>query len=243
MNNKLIFLTVVLVLLFGLILIISKNRIAREKVKMEIKIRSERQQFVQDSLQRILAINDKIKSVVEGVASPLKSDDFTTAQSEDFNSYINSSIENSNDKTNIAVTVVDENGNISSSISSSIANIYNQIGIIGNTGLIRSAFLHKPGFQELFEGNSEIIEKLNLQIHTDYVAIGKIIYTIRKGTLVDAAHVCIATLTMNIISVNQKGLAKSFTYSANGNGATEDQAKEYAIEKLLNKYISEYSSI
>jgi len=162
---------------------------------------------------------------------------------EDFSSYINPSINNSSDKTNIAVTVVDEGGNISSSISSSIASIYNQTGNNGNAGLIRSSFLHKPGFQELFEGNSEIIDKLQLNKHTDYVAIGKISYSIRKGTLVDATYVCTVSLTMNIISANQKSLANSFTCSAIGNGATEDQAKEYAIDKLLNKYISEYSSI
>lgn len=163
--------------------------------------------------------------------------------SEDFSSYINTSITNSSSKTNIAVTIIDENGSISSTISSSIANIYNQAGNNGNTGLIRSTFIHKSGFQELLEGNSEIIDKLNLKTHTDYVAIGKISYSIRKGALIDDTYVCTVSLTMNIISASQKSLAKSFTCSANGNGATEDQAKEYAIDKLLNKYSSECSPI
>jgi hypothetical protein len=243
MNNKLIFLIVVLALLFGLIFIISKNRNAREIVRMEEKIHSERQQFVQDSLQNIRANNDKTKTGVDRETGTNKGGGSTPIPSEDFSSYINTSITNASGKTNIAVTVVDENGNISSSMSSSIANIYNQKGNSGNTGLIRSSFIHKLGFQELFEGDSEIIDKLKLNIHADYVAIGKISYSIRKGTLVDATFVCTVSLTMNIISANQKCLVKSFTCSANGNGATEDQAKEYAIDKLLNKYISEYSSI
>ena len=243
MNNKLIFLIVVLALLFGLIFIISKNRNAREKIRMEEKIHSERQQFIQDSLQNIRAVNDKTKAGVEGVTGTIKGVGSTPTPSEDYSAYINTSITNSSGKTNIAVTVVDESGNISSSLSSSIANIYNQTGNSGNTGLIRSSFIHKSGFQELFEGNSGIIDKLNLKAHTDYVAIGKISYSSRKGTLVDDTYVCTVSLTMNIISANQKSLTKSFTLSANGNGATEDQAKEYAIDKLLNKYISEYSSI
>jgi len=243
MNNKLIFLIVVLALLFGLIFIISKNRNAREEVRMEEKIHSERQQFVQDSLQKIRAIIDKFKFGVEEVAGTIKGGGSTSTPNEDFSSYINTSITNSSGKTNIAVTVVDESGNISSSLSSSIANIYNQAGNSGNTGLIRSSFIHKSGFQELFEGNSEIIEKLKLSSHTDYIAIGKISYSFRRGTLVDGTLVCTVSLTMNIISGNQKSLVKSFTCSANGNGATEDQAKEYAIDKLLRKYISEHSSI
>lgn len=184
-----------------------------------------------------------MKAGVEGVTGTIKGIGSTSTPSEDYSAYINTSITNSSGKTNIAVTVVDESGNLSSSISSSIASIYSQTGNSGNTGLIRSSFLHKPGFQELAEGNSEIIDKLNLKTHTDYVAIGKISYSIRKGTLVDATYVCTVSLTMNIISANQRSLSKSFTCTANGNGATEDQAKEYAIEKLLNKYISEYSSI
>ncbi len=162
---------------------------------------------------------------------------------ENFSSYINTSITNLSGRINIAVTIVDEKGNLSSSISSSIADIYNQAGNNGNVGLIRSSFLHKSGFQELFEGNSEIIEKLKLSSYTDYIMIGKIKYSTRQGTLVDETFICTVTLTMNIISANQRKLIKSFNCSVNGNGATEEQAKDYAIDKLLSKYKFEYSKI
>jgi hypothetical protein len=237
MNNKLIFLIVVLALLFGLIFVISKNRTAREKVLIEEKIRLGRQQFVHDSLQKRSGNID-----LENLSTN-KSGRSIQTPNEDFSSYINASIINSSDKTDIAVTVVDENGNISSSISNSIANIYNQRGNTGNTGLLQSSFVHKSGFQELFEGNSEIIEKLNLSSHTDYIALGTIQYSIRKGTLVDGTVVCTTSLTMNIISSSKKSIVKSFSYSENGNGVTEPQAKEAATEKLINKYYNEHSSL
>jgi hypothetical protein len=240
MKNKLIFVILVFVLLFGLIFIISKNRNAREKERIEEKILTDRAQFVQDSLQNIQANDAKSRTSVLSETGKNKSGG--NSPTEDFGSYLNASITNTS-SIDIAVTVVDENGNIASSISSSIANIYTQTGNNGKTGLIRSSFLHKSGFQELFEGNSEIIGKLKLNKHADYVAIGKISYSIRPGTSVNATFVCTVSLTMNIISANQKCLVKSFTCSANGNGTTEDQAKKYAIDKLLNKYISEYSSI
>jgi len=243
MKNKLIFLIVVFVLLFGLIFIISKNRIAREKVRMEEKVHADRQQFIQDSLQNIRANIDKTNTGAAREIVTNKGGINTPIQSEDFSSYINTSITKSSGKTNIAVTVVDENGNISSSISSSIANIYNQTGNNGNTGLLRSSFIRKSGFQELLEGNSEIIDKLKLSSHTDYIAIGRIRYSIRKGTLVDGTFVSTASITMSIISANQKSIAKSFSFSENGNGATETQAQEEAIQKLINKYFNEYSSL
>jgi len=185
--------------------------------------------------------NDRETYIPGNIVS--KKEGETQIQNEDFSSYINPSIANTSGKTDIAVTIVDEDGNILNSISNSIADIYNVLGNKGNLGLLRSSFVHKSYFQELFEGNTKIIEKLKLNSHTDYIAIGKIKYLISKETLVDGTFICTASLTMNIISANLKSLIKSFTCSANGNGATEEQAKEYAINKLLSKYISEYSSI
>jgi hypothetical protein len=191
------------------------------------------------------------KNTTENTLSPKTSElhrqndyrSHTNEISEDFSSYINRSIINSSGKTDVAVAVIDENGNLSSSISSSIADIYNQTGKNGITGLLRSSFVHKSSFQELFEGNSEIIGKLKLSSHTDYIALGKIRYSMRKGTLVDGTIICSASLTMSIVSATQKSIAKSFTFSENGNGVTETQAQETATEKLINKYFNEYSSL
>lgn len=258
MNNKLVFLIVVLALLFGLIFIISKNRKDREKVRIEEKTHFEQQQYVQDSLQKIYIgrqqyVQDSLQNVRSNNDLIRNNSTINTTSnslvvnspipSEDFSSYINSSISNSSGTITVAVTILDRYGNVSSSLSSSIADIYSQTDKSGITGLLRNSFIQKSSFQELFEGNSDIIDKLKLSRYTDYVAIGKISYSTRKGTLVDDTFVCMISLTMNIISANQKWLVKSFTCTANGNGATEDQAREYAIDKLLSKYISEYSAI
>jgi hypothetical protein len=243
MNNKLIFLLIVLGLLIGLIFIIGGNRKAREETrKEEIKIAA-RKQYVQDSLQNIRANNDKIVTGVARETVINKGGSNTKAQSEDFNSYINSSITNSSSNTSVAVTIVDENGNIASSISSSIANIYNQTGNNGITGLLRSSFINKSGFQELFEGNSEIIYKLKLDTHTDYLVLGKVQYSMRKGTLVEGTSICTASISVSIISANSKTIFKGFNFSVNGNGSTDSQAEEKATQQLLSKYKSEYSSL
>lgn len=167
----------------------------------------------------------------------------TKTESTDYGIYINSAISKSIDKNNIAITVVEGSGNISTSISSLIANIYTQKGNSGKTGLLRSSFIHKSDFQELIEGNSELIDKLKLWNYTDYVGIGKIEYSLRKGNLVDGTFVCTASISMSIISANQKTTVKSIFFSENGNGVSETQAKQAAVEKLINTYYAEYSSL
>lgn len=249
MKNKLIILFVVIAIFSILILIINKNRNNRERVLIEEKLILAGQQFTKDSLQDIqdslgnIRIANKRTNVPETKITTIKNGQgISNVAQENFSSYLNSSIANSNN-IDIAVTILDESGNISSSISSSIASIYSQTGKNGKSGLIRSSFINKPAFQDLMEGNSKIIQNLNLINYTDFIAIGKIQYTQQKGTLVDGTFVCTATITVNIISANQKNLVKSFTCTANGNGATESQAKEYALDKLLSKYKSEHSSL
>ncbi len=185
--------------------------------------------------------NYRNKNLTTGSENVEKQKQFRST--ENFSSYINSSIINSSSNTEISVTIVDENGNISTSASSEIANIYNQSGLKGNTGLLRSSFIQKSGFQELFEGNNEIIEKLKLSDHTDYLAIGKIKYKMRIGELVEGTTICSATISMSIISANSKTIVKTFTFSANGNGVTETQAQEEALQKLITIYYNEHSSI
>lgn len=247
MKNKLIFLIVVLVIFLGLIFFIRINKnareVEREKVQIAEKMASDRQKFVEDSLQNNRIVNSTPNSVVKVASGNSKVENKMPKPSEEISSYINTSIKNTSEKTNISVTIVDENGNISAPLSSSIANIYNQKGYSGNTGLLRSSFLRKSDFQELNEGNSEIIEKLKLNDHADVLAIGKVAYSIRKGTLADATFVCTATLNMNIISTVQKSVANSFACSANGNGVTEEQAQEAATDKIVNKYFTDYSSL
>jgi translation elongation factor EF-Ts len=211
----------------------SSVKIIEEKDKSTIHWKDE-QSLINDGKNHDGGVQETISNKV-GDNSPV--------ESEDFSSYINKYISKLNDKTNIAVTVVDGNGNISSSISSSIANIYTQKGNNGNTGLLRSSFINQLGFQELFEGNSEIIEKLRLSTYTDYIAIGRIRYSIQKGTLVDRTFVCTASITVSIISANKKSIAKSFAFLENGNGVSEAQALEEATQKIIRKFYNDYSTL
>lgn len=158
---------------------------------------------------------------------------------DDFGAYINAPSE----RVNVSVAIIDERTNLSNDVSSAIASLYRNAGNSTSIGLFRGDFTKKASFQELMEGNSEIIEKLGLYQHTDYLAVGKIRYKYRNSDLVSGSIVCSITISMNVISTSKKAAVKSFTISnANGNGVTEDQAKEDALQMAL-KYYSENISL
>jgi hypothetical protein len=190
-----------------------------------------------------LSSNDK-KTITDGsIVTGANKESDNALPKEDYSSYINKSITNSTGKTNISITVIDENGNISSSISSSIANIYRQTGIEVNTGLFKNSFIHKSDFQELIDGNSDVIDKLKLFNYVDYIGVGKIKYSNRKGTLVEGSIISSATLYMNIISTTNGQTIKTIDISKNGNGVTNEQAINDVNQKLIETIKIEYSSL
>lgn len=165
-----------------------------------------------------------------------------TTSADNLQSYINDSFINSND-VDIFVSVINDEGIISSYLSNAIVEIYNQAGYKGKLGLFKNSFYKKQSYKELFYGNPNTIQKLNLRNHTDFLALGTISYETQKGSLVEGSIVCTATLSINIICTSQNRIIKNFTLTSNGNGASEYQAIEYANNKLLVIYNTSYSSL
>jgi hypothetical protein len=157
---------------------------------------------------------------------------------EDYSKYLNTASINSVEQTEVAVTIIDEEThNLESDVSSRIANIYNKTGKKGISNLLRSPFIRKPELNELFEGNSDIIEKLKLNHHTDYLALGKMTYSIDPGTLANGTFICNISLTMSIISTADNTL-RNFTVKGGGNDVSESRAKDAAVDNLLYNFNS-----
>jgi hypothetical protein len=164
------------------------------------------------------------------------------SQEEDYSAYLNTSFTKTNQNIEVAVTIINPNNEIEPSVSSDIAEIYKNTGNNVNNGLIRSNFIGKPAFLKLFEGNTDIIQKLKLGNYTDYLVLGKLNYKFKQGKLVNNTIICDATLNVSEISVNDM-LNNSFTVNGKGNGASESQAQEYALRDLLGNYSQDHSTL
>ena len=161
---------------------------------------------------------------------------------ENLHFYINDSFINSNE-IDVFVSIINEEGIISSYLSNAIAEIYTQAGYKGRLGLFKNSFYKKQYFDDLFGGNKNTIQKLNLKNYTDFLALGKISHETQKGLLVEGSVICTAFLNISVISSSQNSVIKSFSFSAKGNGSSENQAIEYANNKLLVIYNTSYSSL
>ena len=127
-------------------------------------------------------------------------------------------------------------------VSNTIAEIYSDAGKKGNTGLIKNNFIKTSAFEELLKENSTVIEKMKLYNHTNYLVLGKIRFSFKKGQLLKGTYICNALLNINLISTKYK-ISKYFEVVGKGNGVSNSQAKEYAINNLIQNYKEEISLI
>ncbi len=240
MKNKLIFLIAVIVILFGVLLIINFNRKSAEKKKAKIERIEERKIFVQDSLGKENERKEVLRKIKQDKSEKIKlieSKKIATARR--IAGYVN----DLNTKFDIAILIITGKGHPANGLSSNIVTLYRNQGYSVTNSLFTKSFIQSGYLPELRNASSRIINMLNLKTHVKFIALGKITYVFRKGTLVEGTTICTAIITMSIISVEQKSLVNSFSFSVNGNGVTESQAQEEALQKLINKYSSTYSSL
>ena len=127
--------------------------------------------------------------------------------------------------------------------TSEIANIWSRKGNSVTQSLFKNNFYLSPDYSELKSGNSDLISRLDLIKYADYVAMGEIKYRQSNGTFVEGTIISSASLKISIISSINGQIIRVVNISKNGNGVTEDQAKEDAIQKILQTLESDNSPI
>lgn len=227
MKNKITFLIAVFVIFSGLVLFINFNSKSAKKQKAETERIEENKKAKIDSIKQENEKNEILKRIeFEKDAAKKRID-----------GYLNKH----DTKLDIAVLILDDNGQFVNELSSSIATIYRNQGQSVTSSLFTTSFIQSKYLSELRNANSQVLDMLNLNTHVNFIALGKISYSFRKGTLGVQTIICIANIEMSIISANQKTLNNSFSFFVNGNGVSKSQAREEALRKLVNKYIKVYS--
>lgn len=240
MKNKITFLIVVLSIFFGLLLYININRKSKEEKKAQLEKVEQRRGFVKDSLRQVNEKSETLKRIEKESAEKQRLIELKKiASAKIIDGYTNKS----NTKFDVAILIVDNDEHILNDLSSNIAGLYRNQGYSVSSSLFTMSFIKSKYFSQLQNSGTEVIDILNLNKHTDYIVIGTINYSFRKGTLVEGTTICTANIRANIVSVIDKSIKKSISFSVNGNGVTKLQSQEEAKYILIDKYNKEYSSI
>ena len=115
--------------------------------------------------------------------------------------------------------------------------------MVSTIGLITDNNVSGNIFRAVSKGESGAIAQTNLIHYVDYLVVGKMSVSYRKGNLVENTIICSVIMHVNIISAENRSIADSFDISANANGITEAQARDEAIHKAINYYANIHSSL
>jgi hypothetical protein len=154
----------------------------------------------------------------------------------EFKSIINQSVITYSDKPNIAMVIESLRTEGGLSPESTLINHLkkDKINIIDH--FFKEAFKTKGYFREIYGGNTEILRQSDALSKIDYLIIGKIDYTFRKGSQIDRDLVsCNINFFYKVI--NKKGdIAKSDSINVIGPGFSEDAALERGLEMLAERH-------
>src|SRR5258706_5257901 len=208
----------------------------------KIEITPEIQTGKKDSITSPFQKQNNLSEVKNRIPVDGNSKILITSSEKDLSTYVNFS-----EMVDVSVIVVDTAGNIETSLSGDIANVYAKSGKSTGIGLLENRFAKRPEFNDLFEGNSTVIEKLKLNMHTNYLVIGKINYnhfTRPEPDSINVTFACNALIKISIINVAKKYVTQSFTVDSDGpwgNIFSPSGAKQAALKSLLDKYTKEHS--
>ena len=143
-------------------------------------------------------------------------------------------------RTDIAVIIVDRDRKPLYSLSDSISSLYIQKGYSVSTNLFTQTFLESKCFTDLKNGNSELINKLELSSCVKYIVIGQYSSTFRS---VPDTITCDGTLDISKISCIDSRQIDAFSITRPaGQFSTLDTsgAQQADYEKIIDFYRAIY---
>ncbi len=239
-KTRIILFIVFIVAFLGLLLLIHFDRTSIKNNNIEALPIDNQEIILKDSFQSDKENEAGLDKISTDKAKKLNSAEtrmIETTQRVDV--YIN----DYNNKFDIAVLIVNDNRQQENEISSQIAAIYSNQGYSVSYSFFTTNFIQSHYLTELQNANSQTIHMLDIDSQIKKIILGEVTYTFREGSLVAGTTICNAKINMNIISVDQKSLIYSFSFSVNANGVSKLQAKEQALNRLFFKYKEEYSSL
>jgi len=154
----------------------------------------------------------------------------------EFKSLVNQSITTYPDKPNVAIVVDSLRTEGGLSPENTLINFLKKekVNIINH--YFKEAFKTKGYFREIYGGNTEILKQSDALSKVDYMIMGKIDYTFKKGSQIDRDLIsCNINLAYKVINKNGD-IVKSDSVNVVGPGFSEDAALERGLEMIGERY-------
>jgi len=136
----------------------------------------------------------------------------------------------------VAVLVIDKGSKKRQDIAQKIASQLNTKGFSATVSLFSRRFVSDGKFENLFNGSTGEIKKLELSKHCDQIVLGKSSVNFKENPEMQNMITARVTVEFRIISTKTCAIENRFTLTEVGVGFSQVAAKDLAVERILSMF-------
>lgn len=144
--------------------------------------------------------------------------------------------------TAVAVVVMSENRKLNNTVATAFARHFDSGSVRTLSSLFTPEFISDGLFESAAGGSSDVVSKLDLANSLDTLLLAKQTVQYSRNPSLENTITANMQLEVTAVSVAVRGRNQTWTFSANGAGFSQTQAREMAEERLM-KQISDDTNI
>jgi len=134
----------------------------------------------------------------------------------------------------VIVAIVGSDNKLVASFSQQISDIYLKKGFAAITSIFSNSFYSSGKFDQVYNGNQDLLAKMSIGKYTDYLAIGKVDFTFKQNTIDNTMTTATANFEFKMISVIDGTSNQSMSKTVAGTGWSAQTAQDNAQNNLVS---------
>lgn len=135
----------------------------------------------------------------------------------------------------LAIAIVSEQGEFNRSLASAIEERIKSGGMKALQSQFTPSFIADGLFTEAFGGTMSVFDKLDLALSLDAVLLGRQTVEYEAHPTLENTITARMSLETVFVPLGKRGRSKSWTFTANGPGFSEKQARSMAEERIVKQ--------
>jgi hypothetical protein len=149
--------------------------------------------------------------------------------------YLNAGFPRTPGNGTLALVVATENGQLDHPVGTALANHFKSGNVEISTSLFKPEFVSDKLFANVFGGSTEILNKLELANSLDALLLARETVQYSKDSSLDNLISANMQLEIQVVPVAGNIQNQSWTFTANGAGFSQAEAKSMAVERLIKQ--------
>jgi hypothetical protein len=145
-----------------------------------------------------------------------------------------SGIENTLDKEEIAILILNESDKIEYDLEVKIVDKLLRNGFGATAKFFKNQFISAGLFDKLYDGDRELLRSLNIHSHADYIFLGKLSLNYRDND--QNLKTSIGKLSGVILNTQNGNIIKQVSINERGEGFYEDDSQESTLTKITQLF-------